>query len=82
MAVGKVQVRNYNKRDGTHVKSYTREQSSSLGASGELPPEDEYDLEATVTGEMDGDGNVKDTKVKEVKIKPKEDDRKEANAGD
>ena len=60
MAVGKVQVRNYNKRDGTHVKSYTREQSSSLGASGELPPEGGYEPEATETGEKEGDQGDQD----------------------
>lgn len=78
----KVKVRDYSKKDGTHVKNYTREQPGSSGASGELPPEDVYDFEATATGEMDRDGNVKDTKVTEIKIKPKEDDQKEAKIGD
>ena len=77
----KVRVRDYNKKDGTHVKNYTREQPGSSGASDELPPEDGYDLEATVTGQMDRDGDVKDTKVSEIKIKPKEGDPKEGKMG-
>ena len=37
----KVKVRDYGKKDGTHVRSYTREQSSSPGALGDLPPEEQ-----------------------------------------
>ena len=72
-----MRVKDYDKQDGTHVKSYTREQSSSPGASGELPPEneDEYVVEATVTGDLNSKGDFENTKVSEIKMKPKEGDQ-------
>lgn len=70
--MGKVLVHRYDKTDGTHVKTHTREkEDSSSPPSSELPPEG-YDFEATAKGELDAQGNVKGTKLTEVKFKPKE----------
>ncbi|MCW6159209.1 MAG: hypothetical protein LVQ63_07025 [Thermoplasmatales archaeon] len=68
----KVTVRDYAKTDGTHVKRHTRNDPRAGGSSEELNPEDKYEVEATVTGEMDSKGKLEDTKVTEVKLKPKE----------
>ena len=83
----KVHVNPYQKADGTKVRGYVREdpRASSRGAPHELPPEDdkpsflsegiepeedEYDVEATVKAK---EGNIKETKVSEVRIKPEGD---------
>jgi len=73
---------------GQNVRGYVREdpRASGKGAPHELPPEDdkpsflsdgieedEYDVEATVKAKADKEGNIKETKVSEVRIKPEGD---------
>lgn len=70
----KVKVRSYVKQDGTHVRNYAREQSSSLGSSSELPPEDEYAPESNAAEDMSGEGDSGNARATETKTKPKEDD--------
>ena len=85
----KVRVNPYTKpTTGQNVRGYVREdpRASGKGAPHELPPEDdkpsflsdgteedEYDVEATVKAKADKEGNIKETKVSEVRIKPEGD---------
>ena len=55
-----------------HVRGHMRKTSSSPSFQDELPPEG-YDVEATVQGETDSEGNLKDAKVTEVTVRPKKD---------
>ena len=55
-----------------HVRGHMRKTSSSPAFQDELPPEG-YDVEATVQGETDSEGNLKDAKVTEVTVRPKKD---------
>ncbi len=67
----KVVVREYNKTNGTHVRRHIRDDPRAGGPSSEEPnPED--NIEDTVTGEIDQKGKMENTKVKEVKVKPKD----------
>ena len=54
-----------------HVRGHMRKTSSSPSFQDELPPEG-YDVEATVQGETDREGNLKDAKVTEVTVRPKQ----------
>lgn len=69
----------------THVKSYWRRQEGGPSASPgetnfedreqeeeEKELQDRYEVEATVTGETDGNGDLENAKVTEIKMKPKE----------
>ena len=78
MAVGKVEVRDYNKSDGTRVRRHIRNDPRARGPSEEPNPEDSYTVEATVMGDMDNEGKVENARVTEVKTKLKE-EKKEAD---
>ena len=78
MAVGKVEVRDYNKSDGTRVRRHIRNDSRARGSSEEPNPEDSYAVEATVAGDMDNEGKQENARVTEAKTKPKE-EKKEAD---
>ena len=78
MAVGKVEVRDYNKSDGTRVRRHIRNDPRARGSSEEPNPEDSYTVEATVMGDMDNEGKVENARVTEVKTKLKE-EKKEAD---
>ena len=78
MAVGKVEVRDYNKSDGTRVRRHIRNDPRTRGSSEEPNPEDSYTVEATVMGDMDNEGKVENARVTEVKTKLKE-EKKEAD---
>lgn len=65
----KTKVRTYDKQDGTHVREHSREISSQPSYSGELPPEG-CEVEATVKGNADRDGQLQDARVTEVKVRP------------
>jgi hypothetical protein len=78
MAVGKIEVRDYNKSDGTRVRRHIRNDPRARGSSEEPNPEDSYTVEATVMGDMDNEGKVENARVTEVKTKLKE-EKKEAD---
>ena len=78
MSVGKIEVRDYNKSDGTRVRRHIRNDPRARGSSEEPNPEDSYTVEATVMGDMDNEGKVENAKVTEVKTKLKE-EKKEAD---
>ena len=78
MAVGKIEVRDYNKSDGTRVRRHIRNDPRARGSSEEPNPEDSYTVEATVMGGMDNEGKVENARVTEVKTKLKE-EKKEAD---
>ena len=78
MAVGKVEVRDYNKSDGTRVRRHIRNDPRARGSSEEPNPEDSYAVEATVAGDMDNEGKLENVRLTEAKIKPKE-EKKEAD---
>jgi hypothetical protein len=88
--MSEVKVSDYERRKPsggkTHVRSYMRHQEGASSPSpGESNFEDEeqeekeekYDVEATVTGEMDDNGNLENTEVKEVRVKPKDREKEE-----
>ena len=70
--MGKVNVREYSRTDGTRVRRHIRNDPRAGGSSEEPNPEDKYEVEATVKGETDSNGNIENAKVTEVRLKPKE----------
>lgn len=73
MPITKVRAHDRNAPSGPqHVRAHPRKTSSSPSFQDELPPEG-YDVEATVQGETDSEGNLKDAKVTEVTVRPKKD---------
>ena len=71
VSLPKTRVRSFDKQDGTHVRQHDREIPSQSSYAEELPPEG-YEVEATVKGNTDEDGELQDAKVTEVKIRPKD----------
>ncbi len=67
----KTKVHAFDKTDGTHVRQHERETSSTPSYNDELPPEG-YEVEETVKGNADENGQLQDAKVTEVKVRPKD----------
>ncbi|MEM0136165.1 MAG: hypothetical protein QXU18_13245 [Thermoplasmatales archaeon] len=68
----KVEVRDYSRQDGTHVRRHVRNDPRAGGSSDEPNPEEYFPAETKVEEEIAGKGGMETTKATEVKTKPKE----------